>query len=168
MNWLKQARHGLTCTCSEPILLKDQATEGLDSPESVFLILVQFVSRLLFTLIIKCTYKLYVIWNEKEYSKTCVKWSISKRPQIGVQEQLSLNTCQKCCRMRNLQYFLPSLSYHLSFRSLFCLFLSGRFTKVLLYWGLTRGNDPFRPSFNHSSNGVANSFWFYSKLYEFY
>ena len=33
-----------------------------------------------------------------------------------------------------LQYFLPSLSYHLSLRSLlFYLFLSGRFTQVLLY-----------------------------------
>ena len=27
----------------------------------------------------------------------------------------------------------PSLSYHLSLRSLFCLFLSGLFTQVLLY-----------------------------------
>ena len=27
----------------------------------------------------------------------------------------------------------PSLSYHLSLRSLFCLFLSGSFTQVLLY-----------------------------------
>ena len=27
----------------------------------------------------------------------------------------------------------PLLSYHLSFGSLFCLFLSGRFTQVLLY-----------------------------------
>ena len=33
----------------------------------------------------------------------------------------------------NLQYFRPSFSYHLSLRSLFCLFLSGRFTLVLLY-----------------------------------
>ena len=32
-----------------------------------------------------------------------------------------------------LQYFRPSLSYHLSFRSLFCLFLSGRLRQVLLY-----------------------------------
>ena len=29
-----------------------------------------------------------------------------------------------------LQYFRPSLSYHLSLRSLFCLFLSGRFTRA--------------------------------------
>ena len=32
-----------------------------------------------------------------------------------------------------LQYFRPLLSYHLSLRSLFCLFLSGLFTQVLLY-----------------------------------
>ena len=32
-----------------------------------------------------------------------------------------------------LQYFQPALSNHLSLRSLFCLFLSGRFTQVLLY-----------------------------------
>ena len=32
-----------------------------------------------------------------------------------------------------LQYFRPSLSYHLSLRPLFCLFLSGRLRQVLLY-----------------------------------
>ena len=32
-----------------------------------------------------------------------------------------------------LQYFRPSLRYHLSLRSLFWLFLNGRFTQVLLY-----------------------------------
>ena len=35
------------------------------------------------------------------------------------------------CKGSILQYFWPSLSYHLWF--LFCLFLSGRFTPVLLY-----------------------------------
>ena len=45
------------------------------------------------------------------YNKTCVKRPLSKR------DQLSLN----------------ALSYLLSLRSLFCLFLSGRFTQVLLY-----------------------------------
>ena len=34
-------------------------------------------------------------------------------------------------------YFRPSLSYHLS---LFCLFLSGRFTQVLLYIIVVAGN----------------------------
>ena len=33
------------------------------------------------------------------YSKTCVKQSLSKRPQIGFQDQLSLNAGQKYCRM---------------------------------------------------------------------
>ena len=32
-----------------------------------------------------------------------------------------------------LQYFRPPFSYRLSLRSLFCLYLSGRFTQVLLF-----------------------------------
>ena len=48
---------------------------------------------------------------------------------------------QKYCRMLQgehspilfLQYFRPSLSYYFSSRSLFCLFLNGRSTQVLLY-----------------------------------
>ena len=59
------------------------------------------------------------------HSKTCVKRPLSKRPKIGFQDRLSLNAGQKYCRI--LQYFRPSLSLHLSLRSLFCLFLSGRF-----------------------------------------
>ena len=34
-----------------------------------------------------------------QYSKTCVKRSLSKRPQIGFPDQLSLNAGQKYCRM---------------------------------------------------------------------
>ena len=34
---------------------------------------------------------------------------------------------------RILQYFQPSLGYHLSLRSCFCLFLSGHLRQVLLY-----------------------------------
>ena len=36
-----------------------------------------------------------------------------------------------------LQYFWPSLSYHLSLRFLFCLFLSGPFTQVFLCWSVS-------------------------------
>ena len=73
-----------------------------------------------------------------QYNKTCEKRPLSKRPKIGFQDQLSLNAGQKYCRVlkkfcRILQYFRPSLSYHLSLRSLHCLFLSSRFTQVLLY-----------------------------------
>ena len=57
------------------------------------------------------------------YSKTCVKRPLSERVKIGFQGRLSLNA----------DHLIPSLSYHLSLRSLFCLFLSGRFTHVLLY-----------------------------------
>ena len=34
-----------------------------------------------------------------------------------------------------LQYFRPALSYYLSLRPLFCLFLSGRLRQALLYSG---------------------------------
>ena len=37
--------------------------------------------------------------EKKTYSKTCVKPPLSKRPKIGFQDQLSLNICQKYCRM---------------------------------------------------------------------
>ena len=42
----------------------------------------------------------------------------------------SIAECSKGC---SLQYFRPSLSYHLPLISLFCLFLSGRSRQVLLY-----------------------------------
>ena len=71
---------------------------------------------------------------------TTVKPALSghskRRPKIGFQDRLSLNEGQKYCRMLQesiLQYFRPSLSYHLSLRHLFCPFLSGRLRQVLLY-----------------------------------
>ena len=59
-----------------------------------------------------------------------------RRPEIGFQDRLSLNAGRKYCRMLQesiLQYFLPLLSYHLSLRPLFCVFLSDRLRRVLLY-----------------------------------
>ena len=54
----------------------------------------------------------YIIWEQKEksvqnfrmftkclYSKTCVKGPLTKRPQFGFQDQLSLNAGLKYCRM---------------------------------------------------------------------
>ena len=71
------------------------------------------------------------------YSKTCLKPPLKKKTKIGFQYQLSLNAGQKYCRMPSwsiLRYFWPSLSYHLSLRRLFFLFLSGRLRQVLLYY----------------------------------
>ena len=72
------------------------------------------------------------------YSKNCVKPPLSKRPKIAFLNQLSLTVLQvesiaDCSKGSNLQYFWPSLSYHLSLRPLFCLFLSGCFTQIILY-----------------------------------
>ena len=38
------------------------------------------------------------------YSKTCVKWPLSKRPKIVLQYQLMLNAGQKYCRMLPLEH----------------------------------------------------------------
>ena len=57
--------------------------------------------------------------------------------KIGFEDQLSLNAGQKyiaeCSKWSILQYSWPLLSYHLSLRPLFCLFLSGSLRQVLLY-----------------------------------
>ena len=73
-----------------------------------------FMTNVVCSLICLCTLK-------TTNSEACVKRPLSKRPKIGFQDQLSLNADRS------------SLSYHLTFWSLFCLFLSGRFTQVLLY-----------------------------------
>ena len=69
------------------------------------------------------------------FSKTCLKPQLKRRPKIGFQDRLSLNSGQKYCRMLQesiLQYFRPLLSYHLSLRPLFCLYLSGGLRQVLM------------------------------------
>ena len=55
---------------------------------------------------------------------------------IGFQDQLFLmqvKSIAECSKGSILQYFRHLLSYHLSLRSLFRLFLSDCFTQVLLY-----------------------------------
>ena len=82
------------------------------------------------------------------YSKTCVKWPLSKRPKIGFRDQLSLNAGQSiavCSKGSVLQYFGPSLSYHLSLISLVCLFLSG-----LLYRICQKYSDRFAWTNSHA------------------
>ena len=42
--------------------------------------------------------------NILTFSKTCIKWPLSKRPKIGFQAQLLLHTGQKYCRMLSLEH----------------------------------------------------------------
>ena len=70
------------------------------------------------------------------YSKACVKQPLYKRPKLVFKtnyRQMQIKSVAECSKGSILQYFRPSLSYHLSLRSLFCLFLSNGFTQVLLY-----------------------------------
>ena len=47
---------------------------------------------------------------------------------------MQVKSIAECSKGSILQYFRPSLSYHMSLRSLFCLFLSGRLKQVLLLY----------------------------------
>ena len=73
--------------------------------------------------------------NGFTYSKTCVKRSLPKGQLFSktTYRLMQAKSIAECSKRSILQYFRPALSYHLSSRSLFCLFLSGRFTQVLLY-----------------------------------
>ena len=43
---------------------------------------------------------------------------------------MQVKSIAECSKVSILQYFRPSLSYHLSLRSMFCLFLSDRLRQV--------------------------------------
>ena len=76
-------------------------------------------------------------WYIQIYSKTCVKWPLSKRPKMGFKTNyllMQVKSIAECSKGSILNYFRPSLSYQLSLRSLFCLFLSGHITQVLLHF----------------------------------
>ena len=45
------------------------------------------------------------------YSKTCVKWSLSKGPKIGFQDKLSLNAGKKYCRMLQVEHSAIILTF---------------------------------------------------------
>ena len=71
-----------------------------------------------------------------DYSKTCVKGPLSKRPIIGCQDQLSLNAGQKYCRMLQREHsaiLLTVIKLPVVMKVFVLSILSGRFTQVLLY-----------------------------------
>ena len=72
----------------------------------------------------------------RKYSKTSVKRPLKKDRKLVFKTKyrlMQVRSIAECFKGSILQYFRPSLIYHLSLRSLFCLLLSGRFTQFLLY-----------------------------------
>ena len=76
--------------------------------------------------------------DTRTYSKTCVQTATFKKYQKKYQKLvfktdyglMEVKSIAECCKGSILQYFRPSLSYYLSLRSLFCLFLSSRLRQV--------------------------------------
>ena len=89
---------------------------------------------------------LALIWayGFMRYSKTCVKRPLSKDRKLIFKTNyrvMQVKSIADCSKGSILQYFRPALSYHLSLRSLICLFLSGRLTQVLLYFFFLQVQD---------------------------
>ena len=61
-------------------------------------------------------------------------FNVLKFPNRANYRLMQVKNIAECSKGSILQYFRPSLSYHLSLRSLFYIHLSGRFTYVLLYF----------------------------------
>ena len=59
------------------------------------------------------------------YGKTCVKWSLSKRPKIGFQDQLSLNAGHKYCRVLQHSAILLTFIKLLFVIKIFVLYIFG-------------------------------------------
>ena len=89
--------------------------------------------------------------------KTCLKSGHSKEDQNlrFTRRIIMLNADQKYCRMLHgiiLQYFWPALRYHMVFKPLFYLFLSGHLRQVSLYSHF----DMFSVNHNRSSTSTLN------------
>ena len=136
-NWQILMKHGL-CLYVSINLVKFE--------DDIFCIYYTGVEHLICDIIVSILWpwpywSLYPLWwyyfhQLCVYSKTVLSSHSKWRPQIGFQDRLSLIAGQKYCRILQesiLQYFRPSLSYHLSLRPLFCLFLSGRSRQVSLF-----------------------------------
>ena len=71
-----------------------------------------------------------------KYSKTCLKRPLKRRPKLVSKTDyclMQVKSIAECSTGSILHFFWPSLSYHLSLRSLFCLVLSGRLKQVWQY-----------------------------------
>ena len=89
--------------------------------------------------------KSWITMDQYCFNITCLKRPLKRSRQNMFEERYSLTAGQKSTRLMQvkkycrmlpwgiLHYFGPAISYHLSLRPLFCLFLSGRFRQVLLY-----------------------------------
>ena len=87
---------------------------------------------------------------EQAYIKTCLKRPFKKKKKIGFQYQLSLNAGQKYySNWSILKYFRPSVSYHLSLRSLLAHLSRRLMGELIVYQSLRRPS--VRPSVRPSS-----------------
>ena len=75
------------------------------------------------------------------YSKICLNGHSHKEQKLVfkiIYSFMQVKRIAECSKGSILQYFRPSLTYHLSLRALFCLFLSDHLRRVFLHCTLLR------------------------------
>ena len=75
--------------------------------------------------------------NIKGTVKPVLSGHSKRRPKLVFKTNyrlMQVKSIADCSKGSILQYFWPSLSYHLPLRPLFCLFLSGHLRQVSLYF----------------------------------
>ena len=97
-----------------------------------------------------------------KFSKTCVKLSLSKRPQIGFQDQLSLNAGQKYCKMLQWEHsaILSTLIKLLFVIKIFVLSIF-EFYEVLLYYVLATRLNPIHQYIQRYYTETIGVYWTY-------
>ena len=76
------------------------------------------------------------MWWKTITVKPVLSGHSKRRPKLVFKTNyrlMQVKSIAECSKGSILHYFQPSLSYHLSLRSLFCLYMSGRLRQVLLY-----------------------------------
>ena len=72
------------------------------------------------------------LFGGRDYSKPCLKQPLNKNTKMVCNTDYRFMQVKSIVEESILQYFRPSLSYHLPLRPLFCIFLSGCLKQVLL------------------------------------
>ena len=118
-------------------LLGKKRITVLDSGDDVVLIAgkLQLVSKCntLASFVTNCT--LLAVLIHMGTVKPVLSSHPKRRPKLVFKTDyrlMQVKSIAECSKVSILQFFRPSLSYHLSLRSLFCLFLSDHLRQVLL------------------------------------
>ena len=106
-----------------PLVYKRLSAHEHSNTRIIFRASLHLIAYFVYNLMLTCTVKPVLSSHSKRKPKLFSKTDY---------RLIQVKSIAECSPWSILQYFQPSLSYHLPLRPLFCLFLSGRLRQVLL------------------------------------